>query len=515
MSELREGEEAWTDEEIDAPDPTWDEIKAKAKQLDNEKRRRAGLPSLEETALIIPFPSAKSLGEMIDGHPEIDMRAVADRLRARAAQKLHERCTDGGEDGEVCTDAPGEDGQPPQLEPEEDPGTLLLEAAAAIPSAFDGQPVRTDAELGALAVKLEEVEAVRPPRNFDWWTASSRDMDLDADRDLIERVLPAEGIIVIYGKEKTGKTQLAMDMGLHLSLGWAWRGIETEAAGVSYFNPEGGKGAKLRVAAWCREHRVERVDNFRLSTAAVDLFSEDCDVDAVIDDIERSQPGCKLVIFDTLNRVMPGGDENTVKDMGILIRNVDRIASKLGIAVILIHHEPKTGGGPRGSGSLGGALNAQLHVVREQHQPGQMEVDLLRDGEPGLKFGFSVKSVLLGEDRKGRPVTAAVAVPAPEPDGAKVPERKLTDYQVIVLEALTQLVNERGQPNPGGDGFPEPGRVKVVSIDQLLSFATEKLVSANKKERPRIVTRAITTLQGRGLVKVQGDLVWNPKHVAR
>ena len=95
--------------------------------------------------------------------------------------------------------------------------------------------------------------------------------------------------------------------------------------------------------------------------------------------------GARLVNIDSLVDVIPGADENSVKDMQPLFTNLRGIADRTQAVIILIHHSNRNGG-YRGSSALKGAVDVLLKVTST---PGekmiQFEVEKNRDGEP-IKF---------------------------------------------------------------------------------------------------------------------------------
>src|SRR5690625_8000959 len=78
----------------------------------------------------------------------------------------------------------------------------------------------------------------------------------------------------------------------------------------------------------------------------------------------RIEQPIKMVILDTLNRVMQG-EENSATAMAALMRGVETIRQRLGCAVQIIHH---TGHGEqqraRGSSAFFAALDSELTIKK-------------------------------------------------------------------------------------------------------------------------------------------------------
>jgi hypothetical protein len=349
-----------------------------------------------------------------------------------------------------------------------------------------------------------------PADRFQWVTRATGASPVLNGNWLIKRVLPAEGLGVIYGRPGSGKTFSVMDIAMHISAGVTWRGQKTTQAGVSYVSPEAGRLGANRVIGWCRHHDIAWPDTFRLSPAQIDLNSADTDADALIADIKQNQPDCRLVVVDTLNRAMAGGDENSGEDMGNFVRLCDKIGKALNAFVLVVHHSGKDAAkGSRGHSSLLGAVSLELEVTREQGQPGVIKVTKMRDGEDGAEYGFTIGSVELGEDEDGEVVSTGISVSA---DASEVREtrqaRPTGKNQVLVAQAFEQYADDYGQPNPAGCGFAEPGRVRVVEGDSFVAFAAGKIVGGKDHERRKAVKDAIDGLVGKRFFAVNRGFMW-------
>ena len=89
-----------------------------------------------------------------------------------------------------------------------------------------------------------------------------------------------------------------------------------------------------------------------------------------------------LVIIDALADVMPGADENTVKDVQPLLMNLRGIADRNQCAIIIIHHSNRAGN-YRGSSALLGAVDLTLKMESKPESPNiDFKVEKNRDDEP-------------------------------------------------------------------------------------------------------------------------------------
>src|SRR4051794_39403793 len=63
---------------------------------------------------------------------------------------------------------------------------------------------------------------------------------------LIDGLLPRDGLGVIWGPPKCGKSFFAYDLALHIALGWAYRGRRTQQGPACYIACEGERGLGAR-----------------------------------------------------------------------------------------------------------------------------------------------------------------------------------------------------------------------------------------------------------------------------
>jgi RecA-family ATPase len=175
---------------------------------------------------------------------------------------------------------------------------------------------------------------------------------------LIDGLLPTNALCVLYGKPGSGKTFIGLSMALHCATGRAWCGKRTTGAIVLYIAAEGVYGLKLRIAAHRKCHGVAgEIDRMWLVSDRIDLLSSD-DIDELRAALKSAGIHPDLIIFDTLARMMPGGDENSSKDMGQVIANIDALRG--GATALVVHHTGKSGGRERGSSALAAAADVMM-----------------------------------------------------------------------------------------------------------------------------------------------------------
>ena len=173
---------------------------------------------------------------------------------------------------------------------------------------------------------------------------------------LLHGVLPETGLAVMFGSPGAGKTFAALDLGLSIARGKSWFGKRTKPGRVIYVASEGNLSNRLR--AYLKHHRLhEGPKEFLVVEESIDLLhAETGEFEALVASIKAAvQDAVDLVIIDTLNRTMPGGDENSSKDMGAMVARAKQLEATFLCAVMYVHHKGKDEkAGARGLESQGG-----------------------------------------------------------------------------------------------------------------------------------------------------------------
>ncbi len=217
-----------------------------------------------------------------------------------------------------------------------------------------------------------------------------------------------------YGPPKSGKTFSVIDFGFHISSGLPWAGRKVKQGGFLHCAAEDGQGVLMRVRALQIVHGFESLP-FMVIPFQINLFESEKHAIKLIESIKRfedrfSQP-VRLTAIDTLAKAMAGGDENTAKDMGLYVHNVDRIKDETGTAIISIHHSGKDiGKGGRGSNALLAGVDGVVEV-----NDGMLTPMFMRNFALAPPVYVELKPVVVGVDEDGDDVTTCVAVASATP----------------------------------------------------------------------------------------------------
>jgi hypothetical protein len=254
----------------------------------------------------------------------------------------------------------------------------------------------------------------------------------------------------MYGQAGAGKTYLALDMGFAIAQGKPWMGRNTLEGLVLYIASENPQSVEARMKAY-RTHLNYKGESLCIYKKPFDLFNSDSDSNDLIEFINtasktKGKP-FRLIIFDTLSKVMVGANENLTADMNKVMAKIDRIISNAQAHCMVLHHSGKDPSkGARGSNSLLGAIDTELKVDRLQSSR-YIEVTKQRDGNDGERIGFDIQSTNLKDqdgnpilNEKGEPINFAIVVAKDSPTNLT----RATRVNKIEKAILSDLENTEG-----------------------------------------------------------------------
>ena len=199
---------------------------------------------------------------------------------------------------------------------------------------------------GATVVPLDGImdKQARKPRFVRTNTTTLMAKHFDPIRWIVEGYLP-EGVSVLAGRQKLGKTWLAIDIALAVACGGAAMGsINCEQGDVLYIDMENGeRRIQRRIDAFYPDER-NRPDLSRLewttNAPQLDKGLIDC-----LDDWRRSVRNPRLVVIDVLQRIKPAGTatRNAYENDYSIWSPLQSWATQHGIAVLGLHHTKKGG----------------------------------------------------------------------------------------------------------------------------------------------------------------------------
>jgi hypothetical protein len=202
------------------------------------------------------------------------------------------------------------------------------------------------------AALLKEPESVAAVDTFRTYTPTDL-LEFPDPEWLVEPFLVDGSFHVLFGPSGTYKSFVAID--------WAAR-----APGLAVYISAEGSPKKLgaRITAWeqaagtparvlCIPHAVNMIDTDDATKLAATLR-------------ELGEP-VRLLVVDTAARNMAGGDENSTRDMGMLVGALDQVRAEFGCAVLVLHHTGhENTERERGSSALRGAADVSVRARKPQ-----------------------------------------------------------------------------------------------------------------------------------------------------
>jgi hypothetical protein len=101
---------------------------------------------------------------------------------------------------------------------------------------------------------------------FPLWPFGNIRLQPERRNYLVKGLLANTGLAVIWGPPKCGKSFWAADLGMHIALGWDYRGHKVQQAPVVYVALEGRHGFPARIEALRRHYGVDSAPFYLLTT---------------------------------------------------------------------------------------------------------------------------------------------------------------------------------------------------------------------------------------------------------
>ncbi len=236
-----------------------------------------------------------------------------------------------------------------------------------------------------LSVDPDSPPPLEPKPYTTHWAAEAFDSE-EPIRWVIDGILERGSVNMWYGSPGTKKTYSALHAGLSVATGQDWLGRPTSQGTVLVVDEESGNRRMRRRLreAMLGLNAPQDTPLVYVSLEGFNLASQD-GREKLDNLVAETQP--ILVILDALADLIPDGDENSTKDTQPAMQTLRRLAELYDCAVILIHHDTKTGNHYRGAGAIGGATDTILKVESKQESANiDFTSEKSRDTEP---FHFS------------------------------------------------------------------------------------------------------------------------------
>lgn len=306
---------------------------------------------------------------------------------------------------------------------------------------------------------------------------------------VVRNWIPDAAVSMIYGESGAGKTFISLDIACHIAAGLPWQDQRTKSGVVVYMAGEGNYGLRQRVAAWCRFHQIDRLDNLLISNKAIDLDSPSVSAQILNAVRERVDGDVAMIFVDTLNNHM-SGDENSARDTRNLFNSVSIVSRALNAAACIVHH---TGHGEdtkhraRGSSALKASLDSSILVQRNDDNTICISCTKMKDAEvPNPIYGGLERVPLGWVDDNGEEIIGAVF--KWDADYAKPEPKKSKGIQQDIT-ILRNIWDETGELVEG-----KPFISRSAAIDYLMEKMELKQSTAEIYVKPAAKGRLINNL---------------------
>ena len=220
---------------------------------------------------------------------------------------------------------------------------------------------------------------IKPPATIS--AAELMGLELPPAKWAIPGVLP-EGVTILAGKPKMGKSWLGLGTSIAVSTGGAALGkIPVERGGALYLALE-DNNRRL-------QKRLRKVLDGRAAPEGLDLCTEWPQLDQggleALRQYAAEHPALRLIVIDTLKKIRPreSGSRRGVYDLDYeALEPLLPLAAEFGVAILVVHHLRKMEAGDpldmvSGSTGLTGGVDSALVLKRDR---GKQDATLVIDG---------------------------------------------------------------------------------------------------------------------------------------
>ena len=267
---------------------------------------------------------------------------------------------------------------------------------------------------------------------------------------LIKRLLPRQGVGVIYGASQSFKSFVASHVALYIALGWPLAGRRVWQASTVYIAAEGAAGLPKRKVGFekANKDRLPSIVPFYLVSVAPNLGTGQGDLAALIASIEAWKVAPGLIVLDTLAQSLGAGDENGA-GMIQLLANATSLANYFKAFVLIVHHiglsDDKR---MRGHSSLIGGIDAQILCERKE---GEFSTDLtlqkLKDEASNLKLTAHLERVVICQDEDGEDISTLVvgSIENAEPSAKRALAQRIPRAQRLLMAVIAEALEDAGE----------------------------------------------------------------------
>ena len=268
---------------------------------------------------------------------------------------------------------------------------------------------------------------------------------------LLKGLIPEQAYCVMYAPETSFKTFLALDMALSVACGFPqdpanFSDAEILQPGpVLYITGEGLSNIRKRVAGWEQVHNGGReVSSFDLFNPAPRLTD---DLENLTEFIKSVRNDYKLIVVDTVARVMQGMNENGQENASAFTRLADWLRAASPVCSVLALHHVNKNGSMRGSGVFSADADVVLRVedrqtISESRYATELTTIKMKDGPDQTEpLKYHLKEISIGESTTLVPVRVTEAANAPKENA--IPRQSANTKAVEARQAARKATLRR------------------------------------------------------------------------
>lgn len=212
----------------------------------------------------------------------------------------------------------------------------------------------------------------------------------------IPGMIQEDGFTLMFGKYKSFKSFVAIDMACSIATGQDYHGKKVHTGPVVYISGEGNSGLKGRFEAWSKRHGHDLTGKVMFSTGAYHMRMPGTaeklmtQIDEMLDGEEP-----RAIFIDTVKRNFGQGDENKPEDMQAFVDACDKIWQAYPqSAVIAVHHTGhENANRAMGSVNLPASADVIMSVEKKGKSIAQLTVEEAKEAPEGETLSFQVVEV--------------------------------------------------------------------------------------------------------------------------
>jgi hypothetical protein len=237
------------------------------------------------------------------------------------------------------------------------------------------------------------------------------DITLDAAEPyLVKGLIPRQGLGLVWGPAKCGKSFWTFDLVMHIALGRPYRGHKVQQGLVLYIALEGAHGYRARVEAF-RQKFLEQHEGEIPFHLCGDKLTLALDQQLLSKRIEAQLNGKapSVIVIDTVNRSLAGPEDD--KTLSPYVQAADALREAFDCVVLLVHHSGYDKTHARGHTLLPAAVDTEIAIRRDEANNVVATVVSMRDGPADEEIASRLVKIPVGEDREGDVITSCYIEP--------------------------------------------------------------------------------------------------------